>query len=372
MMKLKVPSTPTQHNVQNVQDIPETLGDLSEKIRISDEQTRQNLEKERIDLAKSYIRYHIAKRAIAEVVCLYVSDSNITDIQHLIKEGKRTASVIKDIISTLNTDKELAIGQEAVDSLSNSLTFTNIFEDDGANFSINPLTRESNLNSFLINRKGLSEIMKISAIEVGQDRTLVREQAQSMLNHVRRELEPLLIENIRTIAQNAASNGAQIIGKSQRVKNVDSLIKKMESNHEHGWDHAIGDMNDILGGRIVVRDLISLEQVMQEVEKFYGEQGYILDKSNKYVVNSGKNNSYRAIHYTIKLNDSHCFELQIKTESSMISADLLHNVIYKPDILNLPPEKKQAVIEYSWRSLYKELMSYKEYINGRSTPSGIE
>ena len=122
----------------------------------------------------------------------------------------------------------------------------------------------------------------------------------------------------------------------------------------------------LLSGRIVVDDLQALENVMLAVEqaiqdpRFAGMQ--ILRKENKFIANDGKADPYRAVQYTITFpgadGQQYTFELQLKTFASMISSDLFHNAVFKPEILNLPTGLQRTVREYNWRSDIEEAKAY--------------
>lgn len=172
------------------------------------------------------------------------------------------------------------------------------------------------------------------------------------------------------IAGIIAATGIANAEVSSRVKSAESLLNKVEKFRHTDWgkDATIADAVDIVGGRIVVDDLRSLESVMVGVEESAAAGGYtILRKENKFLANDKKPVPYRAIHYIIQFPGSdHTMELQLKTFSSMVASDLFHDAVYKADILSLPGELQDTVRQYNWASVKKEM---EEYL-GRSLESG--
>lgn len=364
------------------------LLDLNKKI--SQESNPENiarLKQERLEVTKSYVRSEVTDPRISEVVCHYVDDKNATDIQALLQGGERTKAIIEKIKKTTKKgsattlDSALQTGERTeaivttlegeskhmeaspsdVDSVSLELAASGseIFIDDNKEMNINPETGNNKLNEFINLRKQSPE-MALSTKEISENPEEVRRVAETLLNQIKESIEPILTKELETITEICRSQGAEVIGKSQRTKSTESLVNKIKHNAAAGKDYAIGDATDLLGGRVVVKDLHSLELVMKQVEDLYGKKGVILEKENKFVKNQGKNNPYRAIHYIIQTEGGNCFELQLKTESSMIASDLYHNAVYKPEILNLSEDQKQAVENYNWQSDYDELLEYKQ------------
>ena len=89
---------------------------------------------------------------------------------------------------------------------------------------------------------------------------------------------------------------------SSRTKGVESLMNKIAKFRDTEWgkEATIADAVDLLGGRIVVNDLESLERVMHEVERKF--EGNIIRKENKFMANDGTPVPYRAVHYIIRFS----------------------------------------------------------------------
>lgn len=364
------------------------LKSLNERIsRESSPDVIAKLKQESIRLTQEYVMSEVKDQRIADVVCRYIDDKNATDIQALLQGGERTKAIIEKIKKTTekgaatsldralqtgerteqvvksldDTSEHMEVGPVDVDLISKELAAggSKIFIDDRKEKNINLETGEKKLDEFIETRKQSPE-MALSRKEISENPEEVKRVAEGILDKVKRETEPVLRKELETITDICKSQGAEVIGMSQRTKSAESLVKKIKLNADAGRDYAIGDATDLLGGRIVVKDLHSLELVMGQVEELYGKKGVILEKENKFVKNQGKNNPYRAIHYIIQTEDGNCFELQLKTESSMIASDLYHNAVYKPEILNLLDEQKAAVEQYNWQSDYDELIEYQQ------------
>jgi len=191
------------------------------------------------------------------------------------------------------------------------------------------------------------------------------EMAENILDDAR-HLETGLDEKLQSMVKKAGLAPGSFMNISKRTKSSASLMDKVGKFRSTSWgkDATIADVFDMLGARIVVEDLHSLEKVMEtleaEVPNWPGAQ--ILRKENKFLVNNGKPDPYRAIQYTIAIPDDggqlHTFELQLKTFSSMIASDLFHNAVYKPEVLNLHKELQESVRRYNWQSDYEEMSDY--------------
>lgn len=316
------------------------------------------LKQKRVELTKEYVMIMVKDPNIAKVVCRYIEDKNATDIQALLLGGQRTADIINKI---KETSKSMNTSQDDVDLIGKELSVngSKIFINDHLDKNINPETKKAKLDEFIELRKKSPEMI-LGKNEILENMEGVMKIAETLLNKIKRDMEPILQDELNNIIIHCRSKGADIIGSSQRTKGVGSLIDKIKLNAGKGRDYAIGDATDLLAGRIVVNDLSSLELVMEQIEELYGKSEKILEKENKFVKNQGKDNPYRAIHYIIKSEDGNCFELQLKTEDSSISSDLHHNAVYKSYILNLNEDEKNSVEKYYWQSNYNELTKYQQ------------
>lgn len=204
-----------------------------------------------------------------------------------------------------------------------------------------------------INRRKSSGDARWLAVDDSRSAEGLRQEALALGDTTRTLLEAAIA---------LAGVSESVIGVSQRIKGQASLLGKIDKFRQTDWGKAatVADAVDLIGGRIVVEDLGSLEKVMIALEGME-ESGSItvLRKENKFIGNDGKPDPYRAIHYVIAIPGTlHTAEIQIKTLSSMVASDLYHNAVYKPSILNLAGELRESVAAYNWRSVESEMEEY--------------
>ena len=357
--------------------VRQQLADLDTRIKSQAEgPVKEQLKQERVSLTQELVRAEVGDPTLAEVVSRYVSDKNATDLQALLLGGSRTQAILDRIESTRAwPNAEPSHGKALADRL---LTLgSRLFVNDMKAFNLDA-AGHNRLDGFIAARRQSAEF-RLGAKEIKENRAAVTQVADGILGHVRASLEPKLTAELAAFAAEARAQGASVIGHSQRTKSSTSLVNKiMDRDKERTKAEAAGkkvsaepytiaSATDLLGGRVVVADLKSLEAVMKLVEQKYGGEGRILEKENKFIKNNGTDNPYRAVHYIIKADDGHCFELQLKTEASMVSSDLYHNAVYKPDILNLPEDQRRGVGNYCWQSVNQELSDYADALSTRST-----
>ncbi|OGE32835.1 hypothetical protein A3C59_04400 [Candidatus Daviesbacteria bacterium RIFCSPHIGHO2_02_FULL_36_13] len=365
-----------------------TQARLIEIAQVADANPREqqgvpNSEQE-LQLIDTQLGQSIHNSEIATIASRYLRDNEKTDIQTLLRNkdtrplvidqlGKISDRAYRSLVSSLVEGPEEinAIGgvQASVDVLSREMMTRGsaIFERGKFNLPNDP--------DYWVDETRFIDTRKTS----GDSRWLVwdvnnpehRAAAESILAEAR-GLEDGLGTFLDQIRQRAGLAEGAFVNISHRTKGVESLLNKTGKFRETEWgkDATIADAVDLLGGRIVVQDLTSLEKIMTTLESTAeGTPGVqILRKENKFIANHEKPDPYRAIQYIVTIPGEggklHTFELQLKTFSSMVASDLFHNAVYKPDVLNLPAELQQVVREYNWESDEREMMDYLDVKTG--------
>ena len=328
--------------------------------------------KEQREQALYELKASLNNEEVIYVTEKYLFDNENTDLQRLLTDTSSRSAVIRELekvskvayyslVQSLADSAKSETGgvnyiigsQEKVDSLAESLIEQNsplLIENKF------PLPEDENYwdkeSEFIQRRKSSGD----SRWTIADDRNAI----ESLIKDAR-EYE-IMVEHLLTDVISEACVGDRVVGTSQRTKGVDSLIKKIEKFRESDWgkDATVADAVDLIGGRIVLEDLESLEKVMQCFEQMDElNRIKVLRKENKFIVNNGRTDPYRAIHYTIEIPETlQTAEIQLKTLSSMVASDLYHNAIYKPHILNLPSELQDSIRNYNWRSVEDEMIEY--------------
>lgn len=361
-----------QTAMQRLLETQPEAGSRPEILEPLEEAKRQN---SRCTAAESLL-HTLPNKEIAAIVTRYVFDREATDTQRLLldRNGARTR-VMRELeqVSQMHQQTLLdylakgiehahAIGgsQAEVDRLGTLLRERGSGLYDLAGF---PLPSDPTYwkaeGEHIQHRKDSGEARWLAWNPEDADH---QQQVQLLLTECKK-LEPQVHEFLHGVVQDAGVGASAHV--SHRVKSAQSLVGKIQKFRKSGQDWAknatVADAVDLIGGRIVVDDLRTLESVKKSVEeRIQATPGMsILRVENKFVANQGRNDPYRAIHYVIALGESgHTFELQLKTFSSMIASDLYHNAIYKPDILNLPTRFQDTVRAYNWQSVIGEMRTY--------------
>lgn len=229
------------------------------------------------------------------------------------------------------------------------------------------------LEQYLLNRKlriPLVMDMPITADGTIQprDRIFLRDYLESL------ELQQFKVERaIQELIQEFCSNARSrsIISPADLVytslstvgvkRNIDSIINSLykEKQKDPARDISIGDINDLLRGRIVVEDYMTLAAFMRLIESKFDSQ--ILQVKNKFI--DHKDKAYRAIHYYIRLSDTILFELQVKLGAQVVIGELEHEVVFKNNKFDFisaenMSELKSELIALHWGIQKKSLTMY--------------
>ncbi|HRZ39509.1 MAG TPA: hypothetical protein P5246_00715, partial [Candidatus Omnitrophota bacterium] len=359
----------------------------------------KNLRDARADLAVEYVSERLGERIVDgrtvgnnEIVAIvesYIRDEERTDIQTLLLEGEYTDKVI-DVLSTIS---EMA-SRTLIESMTGGVEGRGIQASQADLEAYIPLLKQK--SSFYMAEevarfKNQAEYWKAEEEWIKHRKTTnprwskfradgkaknyeqEREDAEILLTYASQNLEPVLVEVLGAFVEEAGLAG-EFANISYRTKGIESSLDKLGRLRSAPWaqgkDVSLADLVDLLGGRIVVDDLRSLEKLMNAVEKVIAEKQddprfkgmRILRKENKFIANDGKPDPYRAVQYTITFpgadGEQFTFELQLKTFSAMVASDLFHNAVYKAEVLNLPGDLQQVVRDYNWRSDVEETKAY--------------
>lgn len=329
--------------------------------------------------ASSDIRNALNNEELIHVAERYLHDEESTDIQRMLLDSEARPQVIQELDKIAevanwsmaealrdSSDGEinglnLILGtQSAVDQLSEQLRASGsaLFIEEKYPQPTDPEYWQKETE--FIDRRKSSGDARWLAVGDQESADGLRQEALALEDTTRAMLDAAIA---------AAGVSESVVGVSQRVKGQESLLGKIDKFRQTDWgkEATVADAVDLIGGRIVVEDLDSLEKVMLALEGME-ESGSIevLRKENKFVGNDGKPDPYRAIHYVIAIPGTlHTAEIQIKTLSSMVASDLYHNAVYKPYILDLPGELQESVTAYNWRSVESEMEEY-------ATSRGVE
>jgi len=137
----------------------------------------------------------------------------------------------------------------------------------------------------------------------------------------------------------------------------------------------IGDFTDLFGISIVVKDFQSMENIMRIVQELFRDnilevEAYFTpppaNPSNKEkeqakgLINSSKK-PYRALHYIIRINDDHCFELQVYPAMQIPFKYIDGESFYKNAQLNPVTTAAKTAFDALWWAANEILIN--SYIN---------
>lgn len=126
---------------------------------------------------------------------------------------------------------------------------------------------------------------------------------------------------LKGIAQNTKSEF------NSRIKNPDTIVKKIAQKRMEGRDYGIDNINDAYGGRFIVEDTKDIPKIKSLIEKASEIGLFNINKAQ--VV---KNGNYHAFHFDIETPAGAKGELQIMT----------------------PQEELESVSNHPLRSVYGE------------------
>lgn len=108
---------------------------------------------------------------------------------------------------------------------------------------------------------------------------------------------------------------------STRVKQIETATAKVAQKKLEGQDYGVNDINDMLGGRIVVKNEADIAKAKKALDKL-GEAGiYTINKKE-----SVKKGTYGAFHYDVTMNNGLQAEIQIHTPQSEAEAVTNHDL----------------------------------------------
>ena len=96
-----------------------------------------------------------------------------------------------------------------------------------------------------------------------------------------------------------------------RLKRTSSIIRKLQRPNNHGMDFT--RMSDIAGTRIIVKNLKTQDDVIQEIKN-----NFILEREYDY---RESEQNYKSVHLVIKDDKNKYFEIQIRTLAQQTWAD---------------------------------------------------
>ncbi len=188
-----------------------------------------------------------------------------------------------------------------------------------------------------------------------------RERLRRRLGIERELVLPLVYDGVEEAKALALSKyGEQARTSSERVKTEESTRKKLRGKYK---DLTMNDVKDLSAARIVADDALGLEKLMLAVEEYYGQD--IIEKESMFNRKDKMLDGYEAIHYIIRLDAEHCFELQLKTRAAL-EVNWDHGLAYKSDDeQELSP---QAVALVRWLQKCRLSYDHRAYLD---TPSDL-
>ncbi len=286
---------------------------------------------------------------------LFVSAGKINS--YTAKHPKRIPAIVDTINETAtNAGKNMETMGASADEILNSLN------SDGA-----PLLADETLSWNVADgtnklEEYIRERVQISPFNFNHENIESSEENEKMLENYLKELELHLkdaMEELVRLTDNFDPDKTEVIANESRIKYARSVKEKLKNKAAEGRDYTIGNMTDLIGTRIIVagEGLITLENLTLYIQNYYGDR--ILEKNNKYQ-DKPSEQSYHAIHYIIKIDQTTCFELQLNTEGSRLISNVVHGTIYKQR--ETPAEHIDLIKKYHISNLINELGSYKKNI----------
>jgi len=308
-----------------VRMIPVQLAGLTQSIskadKAGDKEEAETLRQDRLRLAMRLVESRITNPFIAYVVGRYLESNNPTDIQQKIFRGGKSA--LKEIgrieaVSkyaeggatgwaddpTLGHNNAQAIALEKMILMGHSGFFSEaerVLTTQGDPFKPENGLKEKRLADD-------SKFGKAVGTDGQIDENQERENVRGVLGEAR-ALLPALNLLLQYIAVKAGllEEDREISSRPKGEQSTINKINKFRAHPEWGdWakNATIADLFDLLGGRIVVSDLVALENLMKRVEEIFGFKieitrdaqgkpitaavagGDVLRKENKFVTSS--------------------------------------------------------------------------------------
>ncbi|MFH1777821.1 MAG: hypothetical protein ABH952_09740, partial [Candidatus Omnitrophota bacterium] len=293
------------------------------------------LQKFRAELIEKYIHIMVANTNVSALLCEYIQEKTRQDIEELLLAQEGFEDLRDQIVASAKTEDTTTLRglfysgarMKEIVVLINDLTN----EDEGnvdlltlnrliaemqqygtqlftPGYVFNEASADMQMDEFIENRRRNDARFT----ENSQDAVL------GIIAEIRTQHAPKLAEELNQIVELGRENGADIVMTRQRVKSSIRVIYQ---------ERDVAETLDLLGGRIVVKDLHSLEIFMQVVERFYS--GRLLSKENNLLNQPAIESPEAVIRYIIHIDSNHCFELELKTEQAIIISDLAQSQTVK-------------------------------------------
>jgi len=326
------PYTPPVAAIDSVLDDVAGLLDLNKKLPVIQNEIK---------------RYLKNSPDIAEILIAFVENykaNNFTRRQLLNPMGRR---LVLELIRNIKIETNYQTVRRAENKrIKNGNYLLFLDREDELNFiSHKGKNSVSKLDHYIKVREKHYPELKIKANPTGRPFT---KKQRGTIDSVRREFVTLrasIQNNILQLIEYTKSLYPNVViydeySGAADIKSVESIRMKMQNNLKR-----FGEMTDILRGAIVVEGYYEIALLMSIIEEAIGNDN-ILEFTNKFV-SPRKRSPYRAIHYIIKIDDRHCFELQIKTLGESIMGDIDHDVIHK-DIYHFNKSYKESLTSLYW------------------------
>jgi ppGpp synthetase/RelA/SpoT-type nucleotidyltranferase len=131
-----------------------------------------------------------------------------------------------------------------------------------------------------------------------------------ILEQYKKSYDEILIKYSSEISKLLISKNFDFV-MAGRLKRTSSIIRKLQRPNNHGMDFT--RMSDIAGTRIIVKNLKTQDDVIQEIKN-----NFILEREYDY---RASEQNYKSVHLVIKDDNNKYFEIQIRTLAQQTWAD---------------------------------------------------
>lgn len=108
---------------------------------------------------------------------------------------------------------------------------------------------------------------------------------------------------------------------TSRVKNIETAGKKIAQKRLQGRDYGIEDINDMLGSRLVVKNIGDINKAKKSIQTLSKAGVFDIEKEQQV-----KQGTYGAYHYDVKFSNGTKAEIQIHTPQSEAEAVINHSL----------------------------------------------
>ena len=108
---------------------------------------------------------------------------------------------------------------------------------------------------------------------------------------------------------------------STRVKSIETAAAKIAQKRLQGRDYGIPDINDMLGGRIIIKNKDDFSQAKSAIKAAAKQGSFKINEAEPV-----KQGTYRAFHYDVTLPNGVGAEIQIHTPHSASEAVVNHDL----------------------------------------------